>query len=692
MRWFALDEWNWETQLSVPELRERLSHHAAPVRLGTFTRQKDFVGAASETGFQLTPVIWRQTSLLPQFVGTWRSTASGSQVKVIVVPNRAIHVCLVNLFACLSTLVYDSKLERVALLTISSTALGWLWLLGSYLIGASVAERKLQRLLETKPARPAEPWPGAAPRTTRFVIAIRIATVVTVIVGLVLIELIYEGSLAFTNRPAVDLVCVYWATQAIAVAWLFGLSQVSPATLVRWLTLLFGIELGVVWCAVVDGYAGDGRPLLTSRWSIERVSTFAETQVASTPSNSMPVDLTVSAHQDFSGFRGPQRDGSVIDIQLNPDWRNTAPQVVWRQPIGAGWSAFAVVAGFAVTQEQRGEDEVVVCYEVTTGRACWVHRDKALFHEMMGGDGPRATPTIHEGMVYTLGATGVLNCLRGQDGHAVWSVNVVSSNSAPTSLFGMAGSPLIWNDLVIVAPGGPGASLVAYDRRSGRRMWRAGDGAAAYASPQLATFHGVEQVLCFNAEGLFAHALTDGNIQWSISWVTPPERNNVCQPIVCVDGEGHETVFISSGYGKGAGLFEVTHDAAGFSVTPHWKNLSLQAKFASAVERDGYVYGLDNNILCCLDLRTGRRCWRGGRYGFGQLLLVGHHILVLNDEGEVVLCDATPIEHHEVARFPVLHGRTWTHPALSGDRLLIRNDRLAACVQLPLMPTHARAR
>jgi outer membrane protein assembly factor BamB len=337
-----------------------------------------------------------------------------------------------------------------------------------------------------------------------------------------------------------------------------------------------------------------------------------------------------------------------------------------------------------VTQEQRGPDEVVVCYEVATGRECWEHRDRARFHEIMGGDGPRATPTLDEGDVYAQGATGILNRLRGRDGNAVWSINIIDDTSAPRSLFGLTGSPLIVGDLVVVNPGGRHASLVAYDKRTGERRWAAGSSPTAYASPQLARLGGREQILAFNADGLFAHAIDDGRVLWSYRWVTPPEYNNVCQPVVWTDSAGRETVFITSGYGKGCTLLDIAVEQGQFTVAMRWENKNLKVKFSSVVARDGYVYGLDENILVCLDLRTGTRCWKGGRYGFGQLLWIDNKLLVLSDEGELVLCEATPAEHRELARFPVLNGRSWSHPALSGDTLLIRNDRMAACLKLPI--------
>lgn len=674
MRWTSVEEWHWKSPLTVAELRDRLRGKNA-----SRVASSDFCGVVSDGGFQLTPIVSGLSSFLPRIIGRWRESSTGTRIDVLVAPNVALELCLVILFAFLGILVYDRNLPRVASITLAGAALAWLWLLSGHLAGGGVVERKLRHFLQAAPA--ARDEPPLAPTAGANWLSILGVTAV-IVGGIGVWRQIYVGNLALTTRPAVDLVYVYWAAQAIVVGWLLWLSQLRPTAQFGWLLLLFALEIGWTWCLVVDGYAGDGRPILTWRWSPTLATKFP---VADKFLDSAgPVDLSRIGPHDFAEFRGPKRDGVVMDLALDPDWAQSPPRILWQQPIGAGWSAFAVTADYAITQEQRGADEAVVCYELATGRTCWEHHDEALFHEMMGGDGPRATPTIHDGRVYALGATGILNCLDGHDGRAIWSVNVITGNSAPTSLFGMAGSPLVWRELVIVAPGGRQASVVAYDRLTGRRVWGAGDAAAAYASLQMATFAGAEQILCFNAEGLFAHAPDDGRSLWNIPWATPPERNNVCQPVAWIDGDGRETVWISSGYGKGCGLFEIRRDSADFSATPRWQNNKLQAKFSSVVARDGYVYGLDNNILCCLELQTGRRTWKGGRYGFGQLLLVGNHIVVLTDDGEIVLCAANPAAHRELARLPVLNGRTWNHPAFSGNRLLIRNDRLAACVELPL--------
>jgi outer membrane protein assembly factor BamB len=370
---------------------------------------------------------------------------------------------------------------------------------------------------------------------------------------------------------------------------------------------------------------------------------------------------------------------------LSRDWRTSPPRKIWRQPIGTGWSSFAVVGDFSVTQEQRGEDETVVCYDIMTGAEVWEHRDPGLFHEVMGGDGPRGTPTIDYGRVYALGATGTLNCLEGGTGSRVWTRNILEDAGCPNRPFGMAGSPLIMHDLVVVCPGGKHRSLIAYDRRSGDVRWSAGGSRAAYSSPTIATLAGIEQILIFNADGLFSHDPDDGRVLWSQPWVTPPELNNVCQPVPLPATSLSDTdhVFLASGYEKGCGLLEVRRAGEEYRINLQWANRNLKPKFSSVVVRDGFVYGLDDRILTCVDLRTGQRRWKAGRYGYGQLVLVDDLLLIQAESGEIALVEAAPEEYRELARLTALDHRTWTHPALAGSYLLVRNDREAACYELP---------
>ena len=441
----------------------------------------------------------------------------------------------------------------------------------------------------------------------------------------------------------------------------------------------------------IDGIDGENEAILVKRWA-PKDDEFQEPSWQDRPleprDSDVPVDLSTTSAGDFPGFRGADRSGEIRDARLAPDdWRSSYPRRLWRQPIGTGWSAFAVVGDFAVTQEQRGEYECVVCYEKRTGRECWVHGDRAAFFEFSGGGGPRATPTIHDGRVYALGATGILNCLAGATGEPIWSLNILERNATENRLFGMAGSPLVTDDLVIVAPGGKGCSLVAYDRNDGTLVWKAGDAVTSYSSPQSARIGGTASVLIFNGEGLYAHRLRTGEILWNVPWVSnPPEKNNVCQPQVLPATEPDEAdrVFISSGYGRGCALFEIESTAERADVRRLWATKSLKAKFTNVVARDGFVYGLDNGILACVDLTTGRRRWKRGRYGHGQLLLVGDLLLIQAENGAVVLVEASPDSHREKARFAALDHRTWNQPVLSSNLLLVRNDREAAAYELPL--------
>jgi len=491
---------------------------------------------------------------------------------------------------------------------------------------------------------------------------------------------------AFTGRPSVDAMWTVVATEVGLFVWLMAWSRIHPVNCVRILFAAMTFSIGICLVICVQGFTGDGRPIFAWRCSpgIETLLS-AHREKAATALASSGISL-VTRPEDSSQFRGPNRTGAVRGVRLKRDWSESPPQLLWRHPVGEGWSSFAVAGSYCLTQEQRGPYETVVCYEVETGRECWEHRSLAEFQELMGGRGPRATPTIHDGRVYALGSTGILSCLDGVDGHAVWSRNVLEDGGCANRPFGMVGSPLIVGDVVVVSPGCPGGSLAAYDRETGNRRWGAGDAPAAYSSPVFAEIAGREQILTFNAEGLFAHDWRDGTILWSYPWVTPPELNNVCQPVALPDANGNAAseVFLSSGYDKGCAVLTIRDVDDQFAAVPAWKNRNLRAKFSSVVIRDGFAYGLDERILTCVDLRNGDRRWKAGRYGFGQLLLVDDLLLIQAETGNVALVEATPERYRELARFTALESRTWNHPVLAGQLLLVRNDRESACYRLPV--------
>ncbi len=387
------------------------------------------------------------------------------------------------------------------------------------------------------------------------------------------------------------------------------------------------------------------------------------------------------ASPQWPQFLGPNRNATVPGPRLARDWTRRPPRLVWRQAVGPAWSSFAVSDGLAVTQEQRGADELVVAYDFATGRPRWSHTDAARYDNLVAGVGPRATPSIAEGRVFALGATGILNALDLATGRPLWSHRTVEENGGAEAMWGKSGSPLVSSGRVIVSAGGTdGRGLVAYEAQTGERAWAGGHDGASYSSPQLVTLAGRPQVIVFNDRSVAGHDPDTGALLWEQPW--PAEQPNVAQPLPL----GGDRLLFSAGYGIGSKVFALASDDS-TDLRAHlvWESPRLKSKFANLVLQDGFVYGLDDGVLTCLDPATGERRFKGGRYGHGQLLLVGGLLLVQTEEGEAVLIDPSPEAPRELTRFALLDGKTWNPPALVGSRLLVRNDREAALYELPLI-------
>lgn len=510
---------------------------------------------------------------------------------------------------------------------------------------------------------------------------------VILVVSIALIVAIHADWLKFTAMPGNDFLFTLVAMNFLVYCWIRVFSLWSINWQIVAVTALVAMQAGVHQLVRLDGFAGDGRPIWTWSWQPTPQQMLEQhRQRLAQPAGNKSVDLAQTTAYDSPGFRGAQRDGVARSEPFAVDWQKQPPRLLWKHPVGAGWSSFAVVGDYCVTMEQRDEREATVCYELLTGHELWAHYETASFYEATSGEGPRTTPTIHAGRVYSLGATGILNCLDGATGKPIWTVNILTDSSAANRLFGVTGSPLVTCSLVIVNSGGRGSSLTAYNGETGERIWQGGTSGASYSSPQLARLGGSEQVLDFNADGLSAHDLATGKPLWQVPWISnPAERNNVCQPVVLseVNGTAGNFVFIASGYGMGCALLEVQQEGDEFQVTERWRNRNLKAKFSSVVMHDGHIYGLDEAILTCLEVATGKRCWKGGRYNYGQLILAGKHLVVQLETGEVAVVKATPNAFQELTRFEALSVRTWNHPVLVGRHLLVRNDREAACFELP---------
>lgn len=385
-----------------------------------------------------------------------------------------------------------------------------------------------------------------------------------------------------------------------------------------------------------------------------------------------------STRSYWTNYRGPARDGRYDEAPIRTNWPADGLPLLWKQPIGGGYASFVVAEGMAFTIEQRRRQEIVAAYDVETGREVWTHGSDAEFRESMGGDGPRATPTWEAGRLWALGAEGDLRCFDARTGKLNWSKNILKDNGADNLQWGMSGAPLIVDDKVVVLPGGrSGKSVVAYNKLTGAQVWKSLNDTQAYVSPMLVTLAGKRQILVETANRVVGLAVEDGSLLWETSWNTDMGIN-CSQPIV-IDAN---RFFVSSGYGKGAALVEITGSGDGLTARKVWENSSMKNKFNSSVLYEGNVYGLDEGILTCVDVKTGERRWKGGRYGFGQVILASGHLIVITDTGELVLVKATPDKHTEVARFSALEGKTWNYPAIADGRLLVRNQTQMACFDL----------
>jgi outer membrane protein assembly factor BamB len=384
----------------------------------------------------------------------------------------------------------------------------------------------------------------------------------------------------------------------------------------------------------------------------------------------------------WPGFRGPRRDGVVAGVQIGTDWSASPPVRMWKRPIGPGWSSFAVQGDRLYTQEQRGEDEVVACYKVTTGEPVWRHRDSARFWESNAGAGPRGTPTLADGRVYAFGGTGIVNALDAGSGVVIWSRNAASDTGAKLPDWGFSSSPLVVDDLVVVAAAG---HLAAYDAATGNPRWYGPKSGWGYSSPHLATLDGVRQVLLLNGAGAIGVSPEDGKVLWEHKW----PGDGIVQPGLTADGD--VLIGTATGMGEGAGIgmrrIAVTQGPDAWNVQERWTTTGIKPYFNDFVLHEGHAYGFDGSLLACVNLEDGARRWKGGRYGAGQLVLLPEQdlLLVLSEQGELALVKASPDQFTEVAaRIPAIEGKTWNHPVLAGDVLLARNAEEMTAFRLVL--------
>jgi outer membrane protein assembly factor BamB len=456
----------------------------------------------------------------------------------------------------------------------------------------------------------------------------------------------------------------------LGVLWLLFFSRLPWAA--RWV----GVALVAVVASIVkmDGHTGSFFPQFSWRWSQGAADELPQLlgEVAAEGA-----EIATDGPENSPRFLGSEMNNWVSGELLADGWFANPPKELWRKQIGEGWSAFSVAGGFAFTMEQRGEEEVLVCYELATGDAVWLHAEAVRFEESMGDDGPRSTPTVADGKVFAMGATGILNCHDARTGKLIWGKDVLAEAGHGVPTWAKSCSPLVVGERVIVTLGDKAENnLAAFNVADGKVIWRAGDYQSSYASPVLATLAGKEQVVAIQAKSLNGYDIESGEVLWSFPIGNP--QGNCATPLII----GNK-VLTSSGYGYGSHLIDISSSADGFVAEELWRSRKLKAKFADMVVRGEYVYGLDEGRLVCLSLEDGERLWRGTNFGHGQLLGVGEHLIVQSEKGRVYVVEANPDGEEIVSDFGALDRRTWNHSVLAGRILLVRNDREAIAFEFP---------
>ena len=395
------------------------------------------------------------------------------------------------------------------------------------------------------------------------------------------------------------------------------------------------------------------------------------------PADAAPAAAAKSVGE-WPGFRGPRRDGVIRAVRLETDWSQSPPVELWRRPIGPGWSSFAVHGSVIYTQEQRGDDEIVSANDLATGKPVWRHRDATRFYESNGGPGPRGTPAYSNGRVYTHGATGIVNALDARTGALLWTRNASADTGSTIPGWGFTSSPLALDDAVIVASSG---RLVSYDAATGKPRWTRQTQGGGYSSPQLMTLGGVPQIVLLSGGGATGIAPADGSVLWEFK---REPVVSIVQPALA-DGD----LLVASGDamgGLGLRRVAVTRGANGWTVEERWASRGLKPYFNDFIVHDGHAFGFDGRILSCINLEDGNRTWKGGRYGAGQMVALPDQdlLLVLSEEGELALVKAASDQFTEVAKFKAIEGKTWNHPVLAGEVLLVRNGEEMAAFRLSL--------
>jgi len=375
-------------------------------------------------------------------------------------------------------------------------------------------------------------------------------------------------------------------------------------------------------------------------------------------------------------YRGPAGDAISAERDLLHAFPAAGPTVLWRVPLGEGYSGIVGAGDALYTMYGKGQDEFVARFDAASGKTVWSRRIDSKWVDRFG-NGPRSTPALDGDTLYALSARGHLAALDTADGSLRWSRDLGRDFGAEPPQWGVATCPLVVDELLLVnVGGGDGDQVVAFKKASGEEVWRSQSGAAGYAAPLAITVGGVRQVLFFTARALIALDPAGGALLWSVPWKTSYDVNAAAPVFVPPD-----RVFVSSGYDVGGALLRVVPGEHGVDVERLWASREMKNKFSSSLFRDGLLYGFDEKTFKCVDVASGEPRWEKRGLGHGSLIWADGMLVVLGDQGQLVLVEATGEAYRELARAQVFKGKSWTAPTLLGGRLLLRDEHELIALQ-----------
>jgi outer membrane protein assembly factor BamB len=388
--------------------------------------------------------------------------------------------------------------------------------------------------------------------------------------------------------------------------------------------------------------------------------------------------VTASLAEDWPQWRGPRQDGISRETGLLNQWPEKGPAELWRVPLGEGFSGVSVVGERAFTLFGAADGEFAAAFQTANGKPIWKTRLSDLLKLTTDyGDGPRATPAVDAGKVYVLSGKGALRCLDAADGHPIWGCDLLEKFGGKPPEFGFSATPVVMGEmLVIVAGRGKGKSLVAFNKNSGDVLWTALDDRIGCSTPSEVTIDGVSQIIVLTGEAVVSVAPKDGKEYWRKGWTTTLDAN-VATPVI-----SGNRLFISSGYGTGCALFELSVKEGKPAAEELWANKEMKNYMSTSVLVDGYLYGFNDTRLACLDFRTGKTKWKTSGFNRGSLLAADGKLIIYGAQGLLALAEISPDDYKELSRFQLWDERTWTVPTLSGGRLFVRNEKELVCLKV----------